>query len=229
MRIYAFIAAALALAACDDFQAPSDLDHAQILAVRAAPAQLAPGGVARIDLLVTDQAGQPAAVPPDEAAIAGAAGARLDRDERGLVLRAPGEAELDAARAALGLPGDAPVPIPLRVTVAIDGVPKTADKVLFVGRHAENPEIAALAADDAPVPDDGLAFRRGTSPRLAAAGTGGEGALRYAWYSGVGELERYRSAEARLLARDPGAGHLVVVVRDEQGGVGWRIVPARVE
>ena len=53
---------------------------------------------------------------------------------------------------------------------------------------------------------------------------------RFAWYSSAGEIERYQSTPAELVAaEDAGRGWLFVVVRDGLGGVAWHGVEVTVE
>jgi hypothetical protein len=59
---------------------------------------------------------------------------------------------------------------------------------------------------------------------------GGDGTLSYAWYSAFGELTKYREATATLEKAMPGeAGAVVLVVRDDRGGVAWRFGALRAE
>jgi len=66
----------------------------------------------------------------------------------------------------------------------------------------------------------------GTKPALSVVV---EGDLKYAWYSSVGDLEKYRQPTAFLDAAEAADGHIVIVVRDDAGGVSWQILPATVE
>jgi len=193
------------LAACDTNSDPAKLDHAQIIAVRAEPAHVAPGGRARIDVLAGDDAGNVFETTPD--AIAGELAVEHTAD--GWFVTA----------------GPAPQIATLAITLAIDGVTWPATKALVVSEEAANPHVATMQVDGADSTE--LVAAIGAKATLTAVGTGGE--LTYAWYSSIGELTHYRFPEATLETKEAGEGNIVVVVRDGVGGVDWQLLPARVE
>jgi hypothetical protein len=123
-----------------------------------------------------------------------------------------------------------PGAVPLAVTLEIDGEPWPASKILpvvdAVAAQGTNPRVETMQIDGQSAGGE-LVLARGTKPKLAAVGTGE--VLRYAWYSSVGDLKFYRQPEAELDAATAGEGLVVVVVRDDRGGVGWHIAPARIE
>jgi hypothetical protein len=187
------------------------LDHAQILAVRTEPAHVAPGGVARIDILAGDDSGAVFVTSPDELTASGATGPlQVERTPDGWFVTA----------------GPAPEIATLDVTVAIDGVAWRARKALVVNEPADNPRVVAMQIDGSP--SDELVAPVGTKPQLTAIGAGQE-PLTYAWYSSVGDLSRYRQPDAVLDATETAEGKILLVVRDGAGGVGWHLLPARVE
>ena len=196
----------VSLAACTEASAPARLDHAQILAVRATPAHVAPGGRAKIDLLAANDAGDVFEAPADTLTAG----------------------ELAVERAADGwyvTAGAAPGLATLDVALAIDGESWRATKQLVIAEPADNPAVATMQVDGADTME--LSAAVGTTPTLAVLATGGE--LSYAWYSSVGDLEHYRTPEAVLDADAPAEGTIVVVVRDAVGGVTWQLLPAHVE
>jgi hypothetical protein len=204
------VLASLSASAC---AAPEEarLDHAQILAVRAEPAHVAPGGVARVDILAGDDSGAVFETSPDALVATGAGGPlHVEHTADGWFVTA----------------GQAPEIATLEVTVAIDGVAWPAHKALVVSEPADNPRVAAMQIDGSAAGE--LVAPVGTKPELTAVGVGKE-PLTYAWYSSVGSLERYRQPSAALDATEPGEGTVVLVVRDDAGGVGWHLLPARVE
>src|SRR5262245_4235105 len=191
--------------------AEARLDHAQILAVRTEPAHVAPGGVARIDILAGDDTGAVFETSPDELVAIGAAGPlAIERTPDGWFVTA----------------GPAPELATLEVSVAIDGVSWRAKKALVVSEPADNPRVLAMQIDGSPT--DQLVAPIGSQPELTAVGVG-QGELTYAWYSSVGDLKRYHQPNALLDAAEAAEGNILVVVRDGAGGVGWHLVPARVE
>jgi hypothetical protein len=204
------LAPALLAGACAESE-EARLDHAQILAVRAEPAHVAPGGVAKIDVLAGDDAGGVFVTSPDALVATDPGGQlRVEHTPDGWFVTA----------------GDAPGVATLDLAVAIDGVSWRARKSLVVGEPADNPRVAAMQIDGAA--QDELIAPLGTKPELTAIGLGRE-PLTYAWYTSVGALERYRQPTAALDASDAGEGTILLVVRDGAGGVGWHLLPARVE
>jgi hypothetical protein len=202
----------LALAACDAAPELARLDHAQILAVRAEPAAVAPGERAKIELLAGDDSGAVYEADPDT-----------------LVAFTPDGAPLAVERAADGwyvTAGATPAIATLEVALEIDGVVWRATKSLVVNARAENPQINSMQIDGAA--SEELVAAVGTKPSLTVVGAGTE-PFKYAWYSSVGDLEKYRQPTAILDAAEPAEGHVVIVVRDSAGGVNWQLLPARVE
>jgi hypothetical protein len=227
-------------AACTDFRSPADLRYAQILAVRLEPPHLRAGERARIDVLVSDAAGALAERPPGEVGFAPDPAGRppalppeaaglIVRDGDAVFARAPDEAALEGIATALGLAPGAALLVPLRIAIDVGGESRRADKVVTVLRSRDvpavpNPAIQELKLDGAPIdPDAGVVTSVGEH-ELAVAAEGAAGPVAHSWYSAVGEIERYRSATARLSAKEPGSGALLVVVRNEHGGVAWRAV-----
>lgn len=209
-RALLLLSVSLSAAACAE-AAEARLDHAQILAVRAEPAHVAPGGVARIDVLAGDDAGAVFETAPDELIAVGASGPlAVERTPDGWFVTA----------------GPSPEIATLEVTVAIDGVAWRARKALVVSAPADNPRVVAMQVDGSA--SDELVAAIGTKPALTAIGAGRE-PLTYAWYSSVGDLARYRQPDAVLDASAAAEGTILLVVRDGAGGVGWHILPARVE
>jgi hypothetical protein len=211
----------LLVTACREQDSMALLDHPQILAVRAEPPAVPAGGQARIDVLVGDTAGAVFVTAPEimttaiEAPLA-------QRDEEGWFVVAPGETELAAARAQAGLEEGAPVPVAIAVNVTVDGMALGASKTLRLGAEGSNPVVESI---DAPA----TAAPAAESP-IRVTVDGGAGELSYAWYTSIGDLDRYRSAEAAWIAPEvAGDGELLVVIRDEQGGVCWQTMAVVVE
>jgi hypothetical protein len=234
-RLFLFLLAV----GCADFRDPGDLHYARTLAVRADPPRVAPGQRARVDLLVTGndgvvrapdavtvapaQPGRPA--PPAEAA-------QLITQENGAwYVTAPSAELLAQLRQALGLPAgsEAPLPFPLSVSVTLDGQSRPSEKIVWLGGAAVNPTITVMSVDGQPMGESPLAVKAAT-PHALQATAAGEGVLSYAWYSAFGELKKYREPTATLEKALPGeAGAVVLVVRDDRGGVVWRFGSLRAE
>src|SRR5688572_23025004 len=96
----------VSLVACAE-SAEARLDHAQVLAVRAEPASVAPGQRARIDILAGDDAGNVYITAPDELTATGMQGPlAVERTDDGWYVTA----------------SDAPGRATLHVSLAIDGI-----------------------------------------------------------------------------------------------------------
>lgn len=244
MRALALVLA-LVLAGCSDFRSPADLRYPQILAVRLEPPHLRAGERARLDVLTSeadgalaerppgevsfapDPAGRPPPLPPEAAGL-------IERDGEAVFARAPDETSLEAIAAALGLAPGAALLVPLRITVELGGEPRRADKIATVLRSADvapipSPVVHELRLDGVPVDPDAGAVTGVGAHELAVLADGAAGPVAHSWYSAVGRVERYRSDVARLVVTEPGAGAVLVVVRNEHGGVAWRAVTVTVE
>ena len=203
------LAITVTTAACNTASEPFLLDHAQILAVRSEPAHVAAGGTVRIDALVGNDAGDIQVAVPDQVIVEGFA---AERGADGWYVQS--SPMLPAAPTAT-------------VAVTIDGVEWRATKQLDFGDDHANPTMAAMQVDG--VATQTIATAKGAAPALdVLAGGADPGTLTYAWYTSIGTLEHYRSAEATLDAGEPGAGTVVVVVRDDAGGVAWQTIPVEI-
>ena len=234
--------AALVLAAsCGSFRDPGDLRYPRTLAVRAEPPRVSPGQRARIDLLVTGTDGMPAVRAPDSVTPAPAQPGRpappaeaaqlIVHEDGAWYVSAPGAEVLAQLRQAFGLPPDseAPIPFPLAVSITLDGESRPSEKVVWLGGAAANPTIDAMTIDGRPMEESPLAIAATTEHSLTGMAAG-EGKLSFAWYTGFGELKKYLEPTATLKDAKPGeTGAVVLVVRDDKGGVVWRLGALRAE
>ncbi len=248
-RVLKGLVAALAVAGCDSFKSPSELGAPQVIAVRAEPAQLAPMGRAKIELLVAGLDETPRVVAPDSLIIspdvarlaAPDGGAPIGMDAQaalaqliehtadGWFVVAPSEEQLALVRQLAGLAADAPVPVPVRATVSIDGLDKRADKTVLLGQEVANPTISSVTIDGAEIPMEGANVTAGKDIQVRAEASGGVGVLGFSWFSSIGEVDLFRSQESKLkVKKEPKAGLVLVVVRDTQGGIAWKQAPVTV-
>lgn len=204
----------LVLAACaDETTPPWQLDQDRILGVRATPPGIAPGETARLVALLAHADG-----PVTEEQPLGASAAFAPADLYTAVhynidhweVNAPDESKLAEARAELGLPADAP--IPLEITLELPG-PLYATKTVYLGTSRVNPEPPSVHPDTSSIRID-------HDLQLTSVSTGD-----VRWFTSCGELIDHDQAIATLRVEDPCDGELVVVVRDDAGGVTWRILP----
>lgn len=112
----------LALVGCADVAQPYELEHARVMAVGVTPPGLAAGETARIDVLITDEAG-PRVADPLEVEISSDFGLAITRDETWQIT-ADGRASV------------------VLFDVRINGL--TAQKTLAFGAHADNPPTPAI-------------------------------------------------------------------------------------
>lgn len=214
---------------CADVTQPYELDHPRVIAVRTEPATLAAGDRGRIEVLVTG-AGGPRVAPSSTVTVSVpaplAALVEVARDGETWTVTAPGMEQLTAARAALALPAEQPLALPLELATEVDGVELIAQKWVVVGATVANPAITSVTVDGAAAAT--ARVRAGSTPQLAVAHDAGADAV-VRWLSSVGDLEDYQTSTATLDATTAATGALVVVVRDRKGGASWQIVPAVVE
>jgi hypothetical protein len=196
--------------ACSDLSTPADLDREQVLAVRASPPVLLPGGSVVLDTLV-----------------AGPQGPLLGSVSWQLPLAIPGVSisELPSGETLLSCADGVVVDEAVQLNIAIelgDGQVLLAQKSVSIeNQAAENPMIRAIRIEGIEVaPDESVAVE--TGERVISVDV--DAATRVAWYSSLGEIQYYRSAETilELQPEDTGGGWIAAVVRDEDGGVSWQ-------
>lgn len=222
----AALACALAFAGCaDELVEPWQLAHDRVVAVRVDPPHVPPGATALITALVADADGPAREVVPRGASAPFAPGGlftvvhfNLDHWE----INSPDDAALEPARAELGLPAGAPVPV--TVTVEFPG-PLFADKIVWLGDSHANPSVPPVHVDGVEVTTE-VVLARAREVSLDVDARDGEGVR---WLTSCGTLDGHDTAVARLDSGAACAGELAVVVRDALGGVSWRVWPLRVE
>ena len=215
--------AAILLGACVDDSDPRwQLDHDRVIAVRASPPRIASGDRATLDALIA-HVGAPTTIDvPDAVAADNPALAAAVQPDGSVI--APDGAALAVARQAMGLAADAPVPLRVTTTFGAGAGAMIATKTIYLGATGDNPATPAPTIDGAPIGDDAIAVPIAVDVPLAVAvGRAWE----VAWLSSCGTLHDDDLADAvlRVAADDPQAGELAVVVRDDRGGVAWRVWP----
>lgn len=216
-------------AACDDFAPPSALSASQVVGVIAEPPIVAPGETTILTPLIATPQGP----------VTGAAGYSatwtLTETLPGvppfgeLTARPDGTAQYRAPMTVPPLPPNAPPLDSAQLTAVLDGRKVTTLKaVLVAGVPTANPAISALTADGVTI-GEGLTLEAGAEVELEVRTTpAAQDNARFAWYSSLGEIEKYQSNPTTLVAKEPGSGWLYVVVRDGQLGVAWRALPVTV-
>jgi hypothetical protein len=217
--------AALLLPACvGDATARWDLDHDRVVAARFDPPHIASGEVARITgLLAAEGAGTRevdvlgASAPFAPGGLFTAVHFNIDHWQ----VDGQPDDQLAAARAELGLAANAPVPID--VTLQFPG-DLYADKIIYLGDSRANPVVPEADASGTPI-DAQLAVAAGETVNLAFASEANE---RVRWLTSCGSLSSDQDASAELHAGARCTGELAVVVRDDAGGVAWRVWPLQI-
>jgi hypothetical protein len=232
---------ALALAACQsDVDPPWQLSHDRIIAVRAEPPGILPGEQSRIDMLA-GYAAEPVRVrAPDVAAVVSPESLAdvMAIDAEGWVVTAPSAERLAQVRSELGMLPDAAVPLRIGVAAAwptpvqsLDGRNLAATKVVWLGEQAHNPEVTGVRIDGREAPPEGteIVVPRDAEVRLSVEADDSKDIVN--WLTSCGEMHDFDLASAYLTfgPEDPTEGELVLVVRDDRGGVTWRVWPIRAE
>jgi hypothetical protein len=214
---------------------PWQLDHDRIVAVRATPPRIVTGEQSVLDLLVTYQAKPVEVRGPDLARVISPASLADTLEPGTWTVTAPSEQRLAAARTELGLAPGAPVPLMIGVAVtwpypveSVDGTTFTATKTVWLGEHAENPELTGMRIDEIP-PGDELVVPKDAEVPLFVEADDTVDIIR--WMTSCGEMHDFdlHSAYLKVLPDQPQEGQLALIRRDGRGGVSWRIWPIRAE
>lgn len=246
LALAATLALAALAAACDDTDPPWELDNDRIIAVRASSPQLAPGDRATLDVFVTADGRGPFVMPPQLALVVPVDPKQTHTEPQELpevltkalrlesnqwVVVAPSAAELDSARAQLGLAAGAPVPLLVGVRVDPGGGPLDAVKTVTLGGPTVgNPALGAVTLNGQPAAD-GLVLPRDTDVTLTVEASEEDDVF---WLASIGALSdeedpvatlKYDSKDAEDHLTD---GHIAVVVRNKQGGVTWGFWAAKI-
>jgi hypothetical protein len=217
------------------------LDHDHVIAARATPPRIRSGEATNLDALVAHADGPVSVENPMTADLANPPPemARSLVQEDGIWrLTAPDAETLAGARPALGLPEDAPVPVDVMMTFPnvnpsatnrAAQPPFRVKKTVWLGEPSENPAMPPVVVGDiALAPDSEVVVPLGVDTYLSVDVPDG---IRVNWLTNVGELFQDDVARAfvRVLPDDTQAGQLVVVLRDNDGGVAWQIFAMRAE
>jgi hypothetical protein len=196
----------LVCASCvDDTAEPWQLARDRVVAVRMTPPGIASGEVAQMEGLIAHADGPTTVEMPRGAT---AAGSELFT----AVHYNLGHWEIEAPAL------DAPVS--LEVTLQFAGS-LYATKSITLGEHRDNPP------DPVTMLPDEVVLAPGRDQALYVETTATD---RVRWYTSCGDLVHAEQVHATLRASDAACtGELVVVVRDDAGGVSWRVWPLRVE
>ena len=234
----AALAIVVALVGCNsDLDEPWQLAHDRIIAVRANPPRILPGEQATLDLLIgyaempVEERGPDLAMVVSPTSLADV----LAPDGGTWVVTAPDEDRLAAARAELGLEANEPVPLQVGVAVmwpydvmAVDGRTFAATKTIYLGESAQNPELIGMMIDGSEPSSELVVPKDDKVPLFVEAD---DKVDIVNWLTSCGEMHDFdlHSAYLKVLPDQPQDGQLAVVLRDDRGGVTWRVWPIRAE
>ncbi len=237
--IRAILALALLATGCvDDIDPEWQLDHDRIIAVRATPPRIPAGAQAEIDALIgREGAGPSEEVPPlamvqSPMSLAGA----LQRDGARYVVTAPDETQLAAARTELGLEAGAPVPLVVGVAFPGGSFPSgeiaeglAAFKTVWLGDTGANPSLDSVLIGDASPPAGSEVIVSYTGETRMSVDFAETDEIN--WLTSCGTMHDFDLPEAYITVEDEDSteGHLVLVVRLDDGGTSWRVWPARAQ
>lgn len=231
----------VALVACNaDVDPPWQLEHDRIIAVRADPPRIVAGEQARIDLLVGFETQPVTTRAPDVAQVVSpmSMADTMAVDAGDWIVTAPSEERIAAARAELGLLPDAPVPVRVGVAAAWPNPVMSpnpagfgAIKTVWLGESRQNPALAGLMINGAEPPLEGETIVVPKDVKVPVFVEADDSKHIVNWLTSCGEMHDYdlHSAYLTVGPDDPQEGELAVVVRDEFGGVVWRVWPIRAE
>jgi hypothetical protein len=240
--VKAAVVLVLVLAACNaDVDQPWQLDHDRIVAVKAEPPRIQPGEQSKLSVLLAFADAPVAERAPDFAMVVSpqSLASAVSVGPDGWVVTAPDADALAAARAELKL--DAGAPVPLTVGIAVTWPHPVASpnpngfgatKTVWLGDSGANPELTGVMingvepADDAEivVPSDPL-----NKVQLFVEADDKVDIVN--WLASCCDVHDFDLHKAYLLvpADKPQEGQLALVLRDDRGGVAWRVWPIRAQ
>jgi len=220
-----YAAALLLLAACIDPLDPQwQLDHDHVVVARATPPRIHAGDTTTLDALVA-HAGGPATVESPLSATTSAGTMRQAGDTWTLV--APDAATM----ARLGMPVDGPVPVEVVMSFAHGTdralAPIEVKKTVWIGDPSTNPDMPAITVAGAPA-GDAIVVPLDRDVYLSTTVPAG---WHVNWLTSVGTLHQddQPTSYLHVVKKDHQSGELACVVRDDQGGVAWKVWPLRTQ
>jgi hypothetical protein len=233
MRALLVALAALVAAGCiDEIDARWALDHDHVVAARATPPRVRDGESTVLDALVAREGQSPIVVNPMGAELVNEAPNGLTRT---LTQDIDGRWNLDVTMLSRAGLESGPIPVDVLLTFANQSPrratvdPFKVKKTVWVGEPALNPLAPPILVAGIEIAADGevvVPLDRDVYIEVAdAAG------LRVNWLTNVGTLFQDDNPRAfvHVKSEDTRTGELVLVVRDDVGGVDWRVLPMRAE
>lgn len=215
----------LLLAACIDPLDPQwQLDHDHVVVARATPPRIHAGDATSLDALVAHAGGPTTVESPLSASTT--AGTMLQKDGSWTFV-APDATTM----ARLGMPAGGPVPVDVMMTFAHGTdralAPIEVKKTVWIGDPSTNPDLPPITIGGAPAGEE-VAVPLDQDVYLSTTVPAG---WRVNWLTSVGTLHQDDEPTSYLhvVAKDRQSGELACVVRDDQGGVVWKVWPIRTQ
>ena len=235
MRCLAVVAL---LVGCNaDLDEPWDLAHDRIIAVRAEPPRILPGEQSRLEVLLGYEGMPTQQRAPDLAMVVSpeSLANTVAPDSGQWIVTAPSEEQLVAAREELKLPAGAPVPLVIGIAVTwpypvMSPDPRGfgATKTVWLGESGANPELVGMQVNGSEPATELVVPKEEKVPLFVEADDTKDIVN---WLTSCGEMHDFDLHQAYMVVtpESPQEGELVLVLRDERGGVTWRVWPIRSE
>jgi hypothetical protein len=230
---YALLVLVVLTGCIDVIDARWQLDHDHVIAARATPPRIRSGDATNLDALVAHE-NAPVSIENPMTAEVGTRGFEPYLSQRldgSWLLEAPSTEVLTGARLALNVADDEPVPVDVMLTFphpsGLDRAgldPYRVKKTVWLGEPRGNPELPAITIDDQPAPAETDVLPLPLDRDVYISVDAPEG-TRVNWLTNVGTLfqDDVATAYMHVTAKDRLSGQLVVVMRDSEGGVVWRV------
>jgi hypothetical protein len=218
------IVCALSAGGCNDLSQPWELDHARVLAIRATPPTVAPGQLVEVTALVLTADLTIAELGPEVVRVDQPYDQLLSPTPRSPTLLAADQAIVDQARTLLTLAQTEVIPVPVSIQLQLPdsaGVLEPIDsiKTVRVGGFAENPVAPTVALNGDAVSQLQMSLQ--VKQRYVLEANVPTDNVNYAWFTSSGELKFPQASRAELVIDKPGTGTILVIARDDKGGVSW--------
>lgn len=225
------------LAACTPINESWELDHARVIAVRLDPPSLGPGQQGKLTALVVSDDGTPMeitpaiAIVPTQDAVTNAA----IKIETGTWAVVAGDANaIAAARAAAQLPAMAPLRLKVGARFVWGEIQRDTLKDVVLGdTAATNPDAPQITLEGVAISGaTPTTLVRGTTYQFGLSNFAADPTLAFQWAVSTGLLTKSETPGPLLEIDDTaiaGPANLVVVVRNDRGGVAWATATIRIE
>jgi len=225
------------LVGCTPTKQSWELDHARVIAVRLDPPSLAPGQQGKLTALVISDDGTPKEITPAIAIVPtqDAVTNRAIKIETGTWAVVAGDANaIAAARAAAQLPDMVPLRLKVGARFVWDDVQRDTLKDVVLGdAAASNPDAPQLTLDGVAVTSASRSvLARGKSYQFGLSNFAADPTLAFQWAVSTGQLTKSETPGPLLEIDDTainGPANLLVVVRNDRGGVAWATILITIE